>query len=558
MIDTILSQSVGNYIAIWKLVLYALFFGLWCWVGQWQDKDTLFVRTNRTFWNNLYLGCGVVTLFLWLILPTVFWVGFLLFFVAWLTLEITYVLHRNARVKEVERIFTPDHIKTLFSKDKRQKETKQRLSFISAHNNELPVPYRQDPEYDGYVYAEDLLYQLCLQRVSLCELIPVNETVKIRKVIDGVVSGDEDRNTAEVEPVIAYLKAVANLDTKDRRRPQSGSFAVRMNNTLIKWYINTSGSTRGEQLILEKQEDTKTLKMDAIGFNPDQLEQVRQIVKEPSGVIVVSGGKGSGLTTTLYSLTISHDAYIQNVNSLEKKFLADIDNITQNLLETDTKRTAARQLQTVLRRDPDVIMVGFSDEGEMAKLCTQAARDGKKVYFALNASSTFHALQEWIKMVGNSDKVAETLLGITYQKLLRKLCKSCREAYIPDPNLLKKLNLPVDKIKQFYRPPKEIEYDKKGRPIVCETCQGTGYIGRTAVLETLVMTDALRQLIRENAPISALRTQCRKDRMLYLQEQALRRVIDGTTSIQEVLRITSEDSPEKKKVLAGETPPADK
>jgi type IV pilus assembly protein PilB len=195
-------------------------------------------------------------------------------------------------------------------------------------------------------------------------------------------------------------------------------------------------------------------------------------------------------------------------------------------------------------------MVGFCEEPEMAKLSTQAARDGKKIYFALNASSTFHALQEWIKMVGNNDKVAETLLGITYQKLLRKLCKSCREAYTPDPNLLKKLNLPVEKIKQFYRPPKVIEYDKKGHPILCETCQGTGYYGRTAVLETIIMTDALRALIREKAPINSIRTQCRKDRMLYLQEQALRRVIDGTTSIQEVLRITSEDSPSKKKVAA--------
>ncbi len=554
MIDTILAQSVGNYIAIWKLIIYLFFFGLWCWVGQWQDKDTLFVRTNRTFWNNLYLGCGTLFLFLWLVLPTIFWVGFLLFFVAWLTLEITYVLHRNARVKEVERIFTPDHIKSLLSRENRQKETKQRLVFISAHQNELPVPYRQDPEYDGYAYAEDLIYHLCLQRVSLCELIPVNETVKMRKVIDGVVSTDEDRNVAEVEPIITYLKAVANLDTNDRRRPQSGSFSIRMDNALVKWYINTSGSTRGEQLILEKQEDTKTLKLDAIGFNPDQLAQVQQLVKEPKGVVVVSGAKGSGLTTTLYSLTISHDAYIQNVNSLEKKLLTDIDNITQNLLETDTKRTAARQLQTVLRRDPDVIMIGFCDDPEMAKLSTQAVRDGKKVYFALNASSSFHALQEWIKMIGNSEKVAETLLGITYQKLLRKLCKSCREAYTPDPNLLKKLNLPVDKIKQFYRPPKEIEYDKKGHPIVCEACQGTGYYGRTAVLETLIMTDALRQLIRENAPINAIRTQCRKDRMLYLQEQALRRVIDGTTSIQEVLRVTSEDSTEKKKIPVSQTP----
>ena len=142
-------------------------------------------------------------------------------------------------------------------------------------------------------------------------------------------------------------------------------------------------------------------------------------------------------------------------------------------------------------------------------------------------------------MVGRPEAVAETLLGVTNQRLLRKLCLECRQAYVPDAKLLRRLNLPVDKIKQFFRPG-EVEYDKRGHPLVCEQCQGTGYYGRTGVFETLLLTEGLRKLIQENAPINAMREQYRKDKMLYLQEEALRKVIDGTTSIQEVLRVTTE------------------
>jgi type II secretory ATPase GspE/PulE/Tfp pilus assembly ATPase PilB-like protein len=253
------------------------------------------------------------------------------------------------------------------------------------------------------------------------------------------------------------------------------------------------------------------------------------------------------LTTTLYSLILGHDAFIQNIHTLEQEYLTEIDIITQHLMEKGPEaRTGAQQLRSVLHADPDVIMVGRCNEPEMAKMATKAVTNtGKKLYIGIPAASTFQALSEWLKMVGDNKKVANSLLAIINQKLLRILCKECREGYAPDVTMLKKLNLPADKIKQFFRPPTELEYDKHGNPIICENCQGTGYYGRTAVFETLFVTDGLRKLIAEDVPINVLRTECRKSRMLFLQEQALRKVIDGTTSIQEVLRITTE-APQKR------------
>jgi len=546
MIDHIIAQTVslGNYIAIWKIIIFLVLFGVWAWVGQWLDKDAPITRTNRTFWNNVYLGLGAVSVLLWVMLPAPFIVGMLLFMAVWLTVTVAYVVQRNARVAPNERILTPDHIKQVFSRQGK-KEIEYRLALISANKNVLPVPDRQETEYDGYVGAEELLYDMYWRRVSLADMQPVGENFQMRYVIDGVTGNAGERPRAEVEPTISYLKAVADLEVKELRRPQNGQFSIQIDNKVIDFRICTSGSTRGEQMRIELLQESQEMAIDILGFNTGQLEPLQELIAKPEGIILVCGSRGSGVSTTLYSIIRSHDAFIQNINTLERKTLTDLDNITQNVIEKQATGEAingGRQLQSVLRSDPDTIMVGFCDDPEMARLGTKAARDGKKLYYAMEVPSTFHGLQQWLTMVQNNKRVIETLHAITCQKLLRRLCTECREAYTPDPVLLKRLNLPVEKIKRFFRPPVEPEYDKRGNPIICPNCQGTGYVGRTAVFELLILTDGLKELIVENAPVNAIRTQCRKDKMLYLQEQAIRKVIEGITSIQEVLRVTVEKS----------------
>ncbi len=533
------SQYLGNYFAIWKIILFAIFFISWAWVGQWLDKDTILVRTNKLFWCYLYAGIGVGAIVLWVILPAPFFVGSLLFLVAWGTLTIVYILHRNARMPAVERILTPDHIRHIFSKDTTPKETKLRMIFFSANGNKLPVPHRQDKEFDGYTLAEELVYDLTSRRSSSAEWIP-GDVVTLKYIIDGVPTMGGEKSKEDIDLAIGYVKAVADLDVADKRRPQTGSFTVEISGEKFDWRVKTSGSTIGEKIEFERIEEFETMAIGNLGFNPDQLSRLKEIIDQPSGVVLVSGQAGTGVTSTLYSLIRCHDAFIQNLCSLEKDALCELDNITQNVIDSqDNSATSSRRLQSVLLSDPDAVMVGFCDEAEMTTIGTKAALDGKKLYFGFDAPSGFHALQEWMKMVDDNQKVADTLKAITNQKLTRKLCPTCRQAYAPDPGLLKKLNLPADKIKRFYRPPKELEYDKHGNPILCETCQGTGYVGMTAVFETLFISDSIRELIREGAPFNTIRARCRKEKMMYLQEQALRKVIDGVTSIQEVKRITT-------------------
>jgi type II secretory ATPase GspE/PulE/Tfp pilus assembly ATPase PilB-like protein len=188
---------------------------------------------------------------------------------------------------------------------------------------------------------------------------------------------------------------------------------------------------------------------------------------------------------------------------------------------------------------PNVVGVGECEDAETAKVASAAAKDGKLVYVVLEADSVLQALGKWLKLVEDRRLVAETLLGISNQRILRKLCPTCKQGYAPNKELLKKFNLPADKAKVLYRPGKEV-YDKRGKASTCETCQGTGFVGRTAVFEVIVLDDELRKAIRTVKQLPEIGMEFRRRaKMLYLQEQALRKVIAGTTAINEVLRVLS-------------------
>ena len=261
MITDMLAQSVGlgGYIAIWKVVIFVVLFGFWAWIGQWLDKDAVRVNTSQNLWNGIYFASGAGIFVAWVILPAVFFVDLLLFLVIWLAVTVIYVLHRNARVEQNETILTRNHIRWLIrnmGKDK-DRETKLRLEFISVNDNDLPVPDKLDEEYGGYVIAEELLHAMWIRRVSHAELIPKGESFQLRYVVDGITSIADEYEFQDSVDGINYLKAVAGLDVLDRRRPQAGSFfTIRTGEETIGWRIFTSGSTRGEQLTLERiQED---------------------------------------------------------------------------------------------------------------------------------------------------------------------------------------------------------------------------------------------------------------------------------------------------------------
>ena len=237
----------------------------------------------------------------------------------------------------------------------------------------------------------------------------------------------------------------------------------------------------------------------------------------------------------------AHDVFMSNVQTLEEHPEADLENITQHRHQAESADgpSFARQLQSILRRQPDIVGVSQCKDKETAQLIASSA-GRTKFYVEMSGHDTFTVLARWAALVGDL-KLAITPLHLVFaQALLRKLCPCCRQAYRPDPEPLRKFNLPADRIEKLFRPPVNIPTDKQGNRLLCPLCQGTGYLGRTGVFEVLVVDDELRKLVARNASANEIRKYCRTQKMLYLQEEALRKVIAGETSLNEVVRVFKE------------------
>jgi len=530
----------GGYISWLKLlIVLAAFFG-WLPVVNWIYQDSRAVDTKTFLWTLVGALVGATALFLWLLIP-VFFIGLLIFLVALGGSFMAYVTHRNSLVNDYDKVLTPEHIRSLFVDPKKKiQEMSRGLSFITANNNEVPLPEPKSRELEGFAVTCELIDDALWRRVSQILLNPQKDGYEVIYIIDGIAGKQPPRTREEIDNFIYYVKQLASLEVEERRKPQKGRFITLLNQdhtTRTQWEVTTSGSTAGEHIKIKRAEESANRKIDDLGFNDNQIESIRALRQQTAGVVLISGTRNSGLTTTLYALLRNHDPFMYNINTLEKKTAGELQNITQNIFTlSDTGTTTfSRRLQTLLRRGPDIVGVGVCDEPQAARLICAAAKDGKLVYVVLEAESINQAMEKWIKLTGDQALVAETLLCVINQRLVRKLCEECRVAYKPNPALFRKFNIPASEVETFYRPG-EIEYDKHGKPIVCEHCQGTGYFGRTGLFETVCLDENLKQLVRSAKSVNEIVSGFRKAGMLYMQEQSIKKVALGITSINEVIR----------------------
>ena len=532
----LMSIEYGGYISIVKLVVFVLLYFLWLLLVRWSAADAKAVATDVGLWIGMILGAGALAILLWWLIP-VFVVGLLIFLLAIGATGLAYVRHRNARVLDFDRVLTLEHIKSVFAKSEKL-EAMESFLFITANNNEVPPPEPRTPMFFGYRTAYDLLTDAMWRRASTITFSPKGDSYEVTYYIDGAATKQPSVPREQMEYFIHFAKELAALDANEKRKPQKGKFRTHQKKAHADWEVMTAGSTAGEQVRLKHISKEHDLRISELGLAPDQQEQFESITRMHQGVFLISGPHKSGLTTTLYALLRSHDAFLNNINTLEKQPAAELLNITQNTFAlTDTGTTTyAKKLQSIVRMGPDVIGVGECEDTDTAKVVSVAGKDGKLAYVVLNADNVLQALGKWIKMVGDKKVIAETLIGICNQRMMRTLCEECKQGYTPNKELLKKFNLPAEKAKVLYRPGKEV-YDKRGKASVCEHCQGTGYVGRMGVFEMIVLNDELRAAIRQVKQLPELGMQFRRAKMLYLQEQALRKVMAGKTSINEMLRV---------------------
>ncbi len=548
--------EIGGYISLFKWAFVLVWFFLWLLFCQWVDKDTVYVKAmSRYTWNGIILASGIVAFAVWLLAPWeggLFAAGWGVWFVITTGTCSIYVVLRNRLVAPTARVFTPKHIaaqlgKMFGGKKSRVSEVIERVPVTGADGKKVKPP--EDPAlFQPYETVQNLLFDALWRRATDVALATANDTVRLIYRIDGVPNERRDFLTAaQVPPAIDLLKQIAGLNREERRKPQTGKIHASnptASGTKVEIEVKTSGTKAGEQLALRILTQESRLRLADLGLLPPQLEQLEKIVKEPSGLVIVSGPKGGGVTTTLYAAMRAHDAFMQNLAALERTPLMELENITQHRFDpTRADVTYARQLQSILRREPDVVMVSDCLDQETAHLAAKAAAEGKKIYVGMPARNAIDALKKFVHLCADSDLAAAALKGITGQRLIRKLCVSCREPYKPDAALLRKANIPADKAEYFYRARTEPMLDKKGRPILCPNCQGSGHFGRIGVFELLVVDDAIREMIRTGQPATNILKQARKNGMREMQDVGIQLVVSGVTSMNEVIRGLRDEEP---------------
>ena len=529
----------GGYISPVKLVIFLLLLFGWLPIVSWVHKDAEAVGTKQIFWTAVVFGAWAVAGLICLLIP-VFIIAIAFYLIAAGVASISYVMHRNSLVPEFQRVLTLEHIKGLFSNQAKKVEALKSFIFITANNNEVPVPEPKTSDFFGYKAAYDLFKDVLYRRAYDIICTPTPQSYNIAYYVDGAVLKQPDLPKDRMDYLLHFLKNLANLDIEEKRKPQKGKFTIFQNNKRIDWELTTAGSNAGEQMRAKQLTQQNITTLADLGLTPEQLGQLAGLRNTKKGLFIVSGPKNSGVTTTFYTLLRNHDAFLNSITTLERQPSGKLPNITQNIFSlSDTGTTTyARKLQSIVRMDPDIIGVADCEDTETAQMACAAALSGKLVYVTVLEENILRALDKWTKLVGDKIKAVEPLLGLSNQRILRKLCDQCKQAYEPNKELLHKFNIPAEKAKVFYRSGKVI-YDKRGKPSPCENCQETGYFGRMCIFETILVNEQLRQAIKQSKSPADIGTELRRAKMLYLQEQSLMRVIAGTTSINEMVRVLS-------------------
>ncbi len=516
--------------------LVAIFLAFTCWIlfAQWVDKDAMRVNTFRQIWNMATLGVGAAALLLLILLPFV--AGYPAFLVLVGAYMIAYVVHRNGLVVPEDRVCTPAHIQRLMSEGFRKKakalEVKERVKLVGPDRKTVTPPEDQAGRQQ-YAFAQDVLFDALARRTGEMHVLPAGQGTRIRLEIDGVPAERDPIARTDGDSFVAFMKKAAGLSLEERRKPQKGKVSAQIGETKMEIIVKTTGSTQGEALTLHVVGPEKSMKVADLGFTPAQLEQFRSIMFGDKGLVVLTAPSGHGLTTSVYSMARSHDAFLQNIQLVEFERELDIDNITQKTYEQSEENPFQADLLKVFRSDPNVVVIPEIRDKASAVVASEGAAKKQIVYAGIQAADIFDGVARWIERVGDPAVVAKSLTAITHQRLVRKLCPVCKVAYKPDPKTLEKINMPGDRI--FHKPP-EAQYDKNGVPILCPGCQGSGYVGRTAVLVVLAIDEELRKLIKAGASPADLKAAAIKKGGLNLQHVALQKVVDGVTSIEEVAR----------------------
>jgi len=383
--------------------------------------------------------------------------------------------------------------------------------------------------------VDTIVYNAMESRASDIHIEAGDRDVSVKFRIDGALYQKVDPiDITFHQTLISRIKVMSELDIAERRIPQDGRFRVRYKGRTVDFRVSILPSAYGENCvirILDKEqisEEFKNLSLDVVGFDPEDVRRFRMYIKEPYGMVLVTGPTGSGKTTTLYGA-------LNEIRNIEDKIITIEDPVEYQLqgimqIPVNEKKglTFARGLRSILRHDPDKIMVGEIRDNETAQIAIQSALTGHLVFTTVHANNVIDVIGRFINMGVEPYNFVSALNCVLAQRLVRLLCPVCKRAYKPSETDLVEAGLRPEDVgdRTFFM------------NVGCDACNHTGYRGRTAIHELLDMSDAIREMIIERRPGSEIRRQAEKEGLSSLRESAVKKVYNGSTTLYEINRVT--------------------
>jgi general secretion pathway protein E len=535
----------------WKPVLLLLPFIPWAWfVSKVMDKHAARFLLPREKFNLVHLIVGTAAVLVAIAVPVygeiAFWIGFAAMCGILLADLLIFInIHnKDERVPERFRLSLVDFTK--FKEAQQAKKVasalgKVELQIKSPDKSIVAAPNADTPEYGVRVSAEAMYMKGGAARATQVELAPTGKdnAFRVQMLVDGIPIAGDAVPGADALKLIDFWKSAAKLDLNERRKKQQGDITVTRADIPRKLRVSTIGSQAGPRLTLLFDPD-KAVQRDAaeLGLLDLQRKEVDEIVPTAGGLVLLAAPPDGGRTTTFYTVMRMHDAYTRNVQTVELDPQMSLEGVRQNKYDAAADGPEyATLVRSILRRDPDVLGIAELPDAQTAKEIARADLERCRVYVSARGDSALQALQGWYKLVGDPDLASKQLKAVLAQRLIRKLCNNCKSPYTPSPDMLKKLGLPADQVKQLYKKGGQVQVKDKVQ--TCPSCDGGGYFGQEGIYEIFTIGAAERALIK-SGDWNGLKLELRKRKLPTIQQAALRKALDGITSIEEVLRVTAE------------------
>ena len=368
-------------------------------------------------------------------------------------------------------------------------------------------------------------------KASDIHLEPFDEGLHVRYRVDGEIYRSELISPQHGAAVSSRVKLMAHLDIAERRLPQDGRIKVRVKGRELDLRVSTVPTVHGESLVMRVLDRTTVrYSLEAVGFAAANLEKFNALLARPHGILLITGPTGSGKTTTLYTALSKLDSNTHKIITVEEPVEYQLDGVNQIQVHHQIGLSFASALRSILRQDPDIIMIGEMRDGETAQIAVQSALTGHLVLSTLHTNTAAGAIIRLKDMGVEPYLITSALNGVLSQRLVRRLCAHCKQAYVPDAELMVRSG--------FTR--MGLSPAKLYRAVGCDQCRGSGYSGRCGIHELLVLDDKIRRDILSGADSVVLHASATAAGMHTLFEDGLRKVADGTTSLDELLRVTTE------------------